>query len=324
MELILDQNIYTVIGTKEKITVADSFVVKSNKIGTGNGEAKLYIGNNTKELRDFFGLEGFSISCFMLKKDLLKYLEETKVEYQNPQQPYLDKSNMNAKWNERKREIDGLPELIEFIAEEQTQIAGPRVYLNSTKESNYHIIRKLSLPNITYISIVKLQDTNNEIHYYFRLFTDYFGEIQHPYILQHEQELIEDIKNETERIRLSKARIGQGDYRQKLLEECPICPITLVSDDRLLIASHIKPWAVSNNFEKMDPKNGFMLTPTFDFLFDRGFLSFTDEKKTILSPFLSNSTYSKLGISDNKLINHLPIDGRKEYLEYHRKNILKR
>jgi len=91
----------------------------------------------------------------------------------------------------------------------------------------------------------------------------------------------------------------------------------------LLIASHIKPWASSDNFEKTDPMNGFMLTPTFDRLFDRGFLSFTDDKKTMLSPFLSSMTYSKIGISNNKLISHLPIEGREQYLEYHRKHIFK-
>jgi len=102
-----------------------------------------------------------------------------------------------------------------------------------------------------------------------------------------------------------------------------LCPITLITDERLLIASHIKPWAISNSQEKTDPLNGFMLTPTFDRLFDRGFLSFTNDKKTILSPFLSKMTYSKLGISDNKIINHLPIEGREEYLNFHRTEILK-
>ena len=66
-----------------------------------------------------------------------------------------------------------------------------------------------------------------------------------------------------------------------------------------------------------------MLTPTFDFLFDRGFMSFTDDKKSILSPFLSKMTYSKLGISDNKTFPHLPTEGREIYLEYHRNEILK-
>jgi len=95
----------------------------------------------------------------------------------------------------------------------------------------------------------------------------------------------------------------------------------MVSDERILIASHIKPWAYSDENEKVDPYNGFMFTPTFDYLFDRGFLSFTDDKRTILSPFLSRMTYSKLRISDNKIIERLPIEGREKYLEYHRKNI---
>ena len=67
-----------------------------------------------------------------------------------------------------------------------------------------------------------------------------------------------------------------------------------------------------------------MLSPTFDFMFDRGFLSFTDDKKSILSPFLSKMTYSKLGISDGKIFSHLPVDGRSKYLEYHRTELLKR
>lgn len=75
--------------------------------------------------------------------------------------------------------------------------------------------------------------------------------------------------------------------------------------------------------KKTDPYNGFMLSPTFDYLFDKGFMSFTDDKRTILSPFLSKMTYSKIGINNDILINKLPIDGRENYLEYHRTNILK-
>lgn len=314
---------YKVIDTKEKITIADSFVLRQNKIGSGNGEAKLYVGNDNTEVRHFFGRRGFDVSCFLLKKDLLKYLNETKAEYLNPEQQYINKDILPQLWNERKEKIEQLPEVIRFDVAEQTQITGPRVYVNSS-DNAYKIIRELSLPNITYISIVKLINKNGELFYYFRLFADYFGEAEHPYVIQKAEEAIKNIANEDEKFSLSRARIGQGEYRKKLLELCPFCPITLVSDDRLLIASHIKPWASSNAFEKTDPKNGFMLTPTFDFLFDRGFLSFTNDKKTILSPFLSNMTYSKLGISDNKLIPHLPVDGRETYLEYHRTMILKK
>jgi len=188
----------------------------------------------------------------------------------------------------------------------------------------YGIIRELSLPNITYISVVKLLDEHGSLEYYFRLFADYFGNVEHPFTLEKEQEEIDQIPNTVEKRIMTKARIGQGKYREELLALCPFCPISLVSDDRLLIASHIKPWAKSDDIEKIDPLNGFMLTPTFDFMFDRGFLSFTDDRKSILSPFLSKMTYSKLGISDDKIFSHLPSDGRENYLEYHRTEILKR
>tara|TARA_B110000046_G_scaffold48563_1_gene53763 strand:+ start:341 stop:1312 length:972 start_codon:yes stop_codon:yes gene_type:complete len=323
MEIKILNNEYKVINAKEKITIADSFVVRQNKIGGGNGEAKLYVGNENDEVRGFFGNSGFAIPCFLLKKDLLSYLEETKVEYLNPEQPYINKEILPKLWNDRLAKINALPEKIEFEIIEQTQIAGPRIYVKSNDVA-YKLIRELSLPNITYISVVKLANKEGKLVYYFRLFADYFGDVKHPYIIEKEQKDIEKIENSEEKSTLSRARVGQGKYRSELLKRSPFCPITLVSDDRLLIASHIKPWAKSNEFEKTDPLNGFMLTPTFDFLFDRGFMSFTDDKKTILSPFLSNMTYSKLGISDNKTFSHLPIDGRKKYLDYHRTEILKR
>jgi len=323
MEIKLLNQEFQVLDTKEKITIADSFVVRQNKIGFGNGEAKLYVGNDNREIREFFGSTGFVIPCFLLKRDLLKYLDETKAEYTNPEQPYVNKDLLPNLWNARKSKIENLPEKIEFEVVEQTQIAGPRIYVKST-DSAYKLIRELSLPNITYISVVKLMDENNRLTFYFRLFADYFGDVVHPYTIEKEKEEIDNIQDSEEKKLLTKARIGQGKYREELLKLCPFCPITLVSDDRLLIASHIKPWVKSNDFEKTDPLNGFMLTPTFDFLFDRGFLSFTNDKKSILSPFLSNMTYSKLGISDGKTYSHLPTEGREIYLDFHRKEILKR
>jgi hypothetical protein len=114
------------------------------------------------------------------------------------------------------------------------------------------------------------------------------------------------------------ARVGQGKYRKGLLEECPFCPITMVTDDRLLIASHIKPWVASDEDEKLDAKNGFMFTPTYDFLFDRGFITFTDDKKMQISPWLSKVTCSKLNISQDKKYPMLPviflIDGERKLL----------
>lgn len=323
MEIKILNNDFKVINAKEKITIADSFVVRQNKIGEGNGEAKLYVGNENDEMRGFFGNSGFSIPCFLLKKDLLSYLEETKVEYLNPEQPYINKEILPKLWNDRLAKINAIPDKIEFEIIEQTQIAGPRIYVKSNDVA-YKLIRELSLPNITYISVVKLANKEGELVYYFRLFADYFGDIEHPYIIKQEEAELNDIPDTPENENIKKARIGQGKYRKELLELCRFCPITLISDDRLLIASHIKPWVKSTKFEKTDPLNGFMLTPTYDKLFDRGFMSFTNDKKTILSPFLSKMTYSQIGISDNKIISHLPVDGREDYLEFHRNEILKK
>jgi predicted restriction endonuclease len=98
----------------------------------------------------------------------------------------------------------------------------------------------------------------------------------------------------------------------------------MVSDDRLLIASHIKPWVDSDRSEKTDPKNGFMFTPTIDFLFDRGFITFTNDKKMLISPWLSKMTCSKLQITPEKKYDMLPIQGRERYLNYHREHIFKK
>lgn len=324
MQINILNTVYQVEDSKEKITIADSFVVRDNKIGLGNGEAKLYVGQENTSTRDFFGNKGFTARCFLLKKDLLKYLNETKVEYLNPEQNYNNKNKLPVLWVERENEIELLSEKIEFEIQEQDQISGSRVYIKSS-EMAYKLVRKLSLPNITYISIVKLSDANNNLEYYFRLFADYFGDAKHPYEVQEEMKLVEATIDLKQRLIKSKARIGQGKYREQLLIQCPYCPITMVSDDRLLIASHIKPWAKSSVIEQIDPYNGFIFTPTFDALFDKGFMSFTNDKKTMLSPFLSKMTYSKLGISDNKAINSLIMDSQREkYLEYHRTEILKR
>jgi len=122
MEIELLNKDFQVIDTKEKITIADSFVVRQNKIGGGNGEAKLYVGNDNSEIRGFFGAAGFAIPCFLLKRDLINYLEETKAEYINPEQPYVNKDSLPNLWNDRMAIIKQLPDKIEFEVIEQTQI----------------------------------------------------------------------------------------------------------------------------------------------------------------------------------------------------------
>ena len=128
---------------------------------------------------------------------------------------------------------------------------------------------------------------------------------------------------ETEKIQLIKARIGQGLFRNQLLAECPFCPITMVDYPRFLIASHIKPWRDSSNFERLDGKNGILFTPTFDKLFDAGYISFDNQKRLNISPWLSQLNRTRFNIQDGNVYPNFPITGRESYLEYHRNVIFK-
>lgn len=320
--LIINKVEYKVVDTKEKMTVPDCNVVLSNKIWTWHWEAKFYIWQESEEIREIFWKEWFNDRWFFLKKDLLNYLEEVKSEYKNPNQEYIKKDLLSEKWDERFSIINWLDEVL-FFDFSETVVKWPRIYINS-KDKYYQLFRELSLPNITYLSTIKLEWKKWENIFYFRLFVDYFDEYESPYIIEEEKKVFENnYINETEKTQIVRARKWQWLYRKKLLEECPFCPITMIWDDRLLIASHIKPWAKSELGEKTDPKNGFMLTPTYDLLFDRWYISFTDDKKMIISPWLSKMTCSKLNISPDKKYTMLPTEWREIYLEYHRKNLLK-
>lgn len=119
-------------------------------------------------------------------------------------------------------------------------------------------------------------------------------------------------------------REGQDEYRKKLLEECPFCPITMINEESLLIASHIKPWAVSDSKERIDPNNGFILSPLYDKLFDRGYITFSDDKRVSISNWLSRQVKERIGIKDNQFFQFLPINKeRTKYLEYHRATVFK-
>ena len=98
----------------------------------------------------------------------------------------------------------------------------------------------------------------------------------------------------------------------------------MIADERLLIASHIKPWAASTDEEKTDPHNGYMLSPLYDKLFDRGFITFTKDKHVILSEFLSPLTWKQINLKNDAFIQMLPMDeNRERYLEFHHQSVFK-
>lgn len=313
------------------IYVPDCFVVQGSKIGSGNGEAKLYISPKS-EMYSFFG-EGkaFEAKCFLLKSDLISYMNALHAEYLHPSQSYRGASNMPQLWAERIKRIEELPDIIEFTVYSQDQISGDRGYVKS-KDLGYQLIREISLPLVSYISVMQLEEKSGTHVYYWKLFADFeaISDKKEALVFTYGKKGTKPDFNirihnpSSAQKEISRARLGQGIYREKLLSECPFCPITKINDERLLIASHIKPWAVASDREKVDPKNGFILSPLYDKLFDRGFMTFTEDRRVILSNWLSPMNKKRLGIEDGQFIQLLPLDEpRQEYMKFHRTSVFK-
>lgn len=312
------------------VTIPDCFVCNKNKIGKGNGEAKLYLGSKI-QMQDFFGNAGFSAKCFLLKSDLISYMETIKMEYLNPSYAYRGREEFSSLWHDRRKRLDCLDEIIFFDIKDQQQIEGPRGYVNSC-DDGYQIIRELSLPLVSYLSVMRVGTNDGSFLFYLKLFVDFDAitmKKNGPLVFNYGSKKIDCLKENIVSYDASskhenKGRLGQEKYREALLRECPFCPITMINDERLLIASHIKPWVVSTEQERVDPKNGFMLSPLYDRLFDQGFITFTNDKKMLVSQWLTPKNVQRIGIKSDTYIQLLPLDEKRmEYLEYHRKNIFR-
>jgi len=125
------------------------------------------------------------------------------------------------------------------------------------------------------------------------------------------------VTKKTEQEELRKSRLGQGKFRKQLLRLRKSCYVTEISDERLLRASHIKPWKDSNNSERLDPFNGLPLTPNYDALFDQGLISFHDDGRIIISNDLRQQIITALGIDKQFKGTDLGIK-TKAYLAHHR------
>ena len=161
---ILDKD-YEFIQSYQTITIPDSFVVRPNKTMLGNGEAKLYIGQDGENLRSFFGSFPINVNAFMLKKDWKDYMRTSKEEYFSPSQNYAQKINFEDLYIERQTKVNFLDEKLNFILQEQ-KITPPRVYLKSISPY-FKLIRELGLPNFSSLNVKKLK-YNSQYFFYFK------------------------------------------------------------------------------------------------------------------------------------------------------------
>lgn len=123
--------------------------------------------------------------------------------------------------------------------------------------------------------------------------------------------------SETQKKALINARLGQGKFRREVFTRWGSCALLGVQDPLLLIASHIKPWSVSTDMERLDPNNGLLLTSHVDRAFDKGRISFDLDGRIIISERFQDAAL--LGIHSRMSISISP--EHSPYLEYHRKSV---
>ncbi|MES2418024.1 MAG: HNH endonuclease [Bacteroidota bacterium] len=113
-------------------------------------------------------------------------------------------------------------------------------------------------------------------------------------------------------------------YKNQLKEESaitfgsPKCMLEKM-EYPVLIASHIKPFIVSDESERYDSNNGILLSRNMDALFDLGYITFTDEGVIQCSERLKNEVTDF--VSNYRLDNTLLTPRRIGYLHYHRTEV---
>lgn len=128
--------------------------------------------------------------------------------------------------------------------------------------------------------------------------------------------------SETEKDVIIKSRIGQGKFRDSLLLKYDhMCIVTGIDAPQLLIASHIKPWRVSSNEERVSCENGLLLSANYDRLFDTGLITFKNDGSIVISNAVSEKNRNILGLSKDIKVNLKDSSMLLQNLEYHRDKI---
>lgn len=130
----------------------------------------------------------------------------------------------------------------------------------------------------------------------------------------------------TAQTRTVLTRLTQSFFRRAVLASygsaCCLCGLDLPP---LLIASHIKPWAVSEE-TRTDPENGLCLCVLHDKAYDRGLLSVTAGYEAVVSPAVrqSKAEFTQLAVlAFDKQPIQMPsrFAPKAEYLQWHRDNV---
>lgn len=143
-------------------------------------------------------------------------------------------------------------------------------------------------------------------------------------VLKDVEEKHEQLSSEPEvrREAIIQARLGQGMFRERLINLWEGCSVTGYANTDFLVACHIKPWRDCTPSEALDATNGLLLVPNLDRAFDRGFISFDVAGWIMLSPQLEENDQLKIGLSPEMQLRKL-YPQHETFLQYHRESVFR-
>lgn len=122
-----------------------------------------------------------------------------------------------------------------------------------------------------------------------------------------------------------EARQKQSRFRKDVLKNFQgRCCISDITEENLLVASHIIPWAKRID-TRLDPSNGLCLSILYDKLFDKGYISFDENFEVIIINSIDNLSedLQKIlnGIAGTRMRQPIKYRIKQEYLEFHRDEV---
>ena len=124
------------------------------------------------------------------------------------------------------------------------------------------------------------------------------------------------------------SRVNQQFFRNTLLVNYNShCCLTGLSNQKLLVASHIKPWKVSDpKTERLAPDNGLLLNALHDRAFDQGLITITKDLKIIVSSMVKHEAPEDEYLwryNGERITLPKQSSPRAEFIEYHNDMVFK-
>ena len=134
--------------------------------------------------------------------------------------------------------------------------------------------------------------------------------------------VMHDLPEGRERTVVATTRANQAYFRNSLLDIYGHrCCVTGMNVEPLLIASHIKPWSVSDpKTERLAPENGLLLDALHDKAFDQGFITIDlDLRVRVSGRVPRGESWSDLLWRYDRQQIRLPSRAlpRRDFIEYH-------